>query len=164
MVLDRLRLGPGLAAVLLSCCLAQMAAAQQPSQSQVNAIRQNCRSDYQSYCSSVPPGGQASLQCLQQNMSRLSPGCGQAVGAVSGASQPNAASTSRQGAPAAQGAPGMQPRQEAALMRRSCGADYRAYCRGVPLGGGNAMRCLAGNQSRLSSSCKGALAELRAGR
>ena len=48
--------------------------AQQPTQAQQNAIRQNCRSDYQSYCSAVPTGGQASLQCLQQH----------AAGAVTG--------------------------------------------------------------------------------
>ena len=31
--------------------------AQQPTQAQVNAIRQACRADYQTYCASVPTGG-----------------------------------------------------------------------------------------------------------
>jgi hypothetical protein len=61
------------------------AEAQQPSAAQRNAIKQNCRSDYISYCSSVPPGGKASLQCLEKNAASLSPTCQQAVAAVSGA-------------------------------------------------------------------------------
>jgi len=46
--------------------------AQQPS-AQADAIRQNCRADYQSLCASVPPGGQASLNCLAQHARQLSP-------------------------------------------------------------------------------------------
>lgn len=61
------------------------AQAQQPSQAQRNAIKQNCRSDYMSYCSSVPPGGKASFQCLEKNAANLSPACKQAVAVVSGA-------------------------------------------------------------------------------
>jgi len=34
------------------------------------------------HCSSVPPGGEASLQCLQKNMSSLSSSCQSAVRAV----------------------------------------------------------------------------------
>jgi len=59
--------------------------AQQPSQAQVNAIRQSCRTDYQSYCASVPAGGSAALNCLKENMQSLSGPCQQAVGAVAGA-------------------------------------------------------------------------------
>ncbi len=55
----------------------------QPSQSQISAVRQACRSDYMQYCSSVPTGGEAALRCLQQQSSRLSPGCGRAVLAMS---------------------------------------------------------------------------------
>src|SRR5262245_35209944 len=53
--------------------------AQQPSQAQVNAIRQACRSDYMAHCSSVPTGGAAALQCLQQHASSMSGGCQQAL-------------------------------------------------------------------------------------
>lgn len=45
------------------------------------------------------------------------------------------------------------------LLRRSCGGDFRAYCSGVPLGGGRAMACLMQNEARLSQPCKAALAE-----
>src|SRR5258705_1936900 len=49
---------------------------------QRNAIRSECRSDYEAHCASVPPGGAASLQCLQKNMSSLSSSCQTAVRAV----------------------------------------------------------------------------------
>ena len=49
--------------------------AQAPSQAQRDAIKSQCRSDYMAHCSSVPPGGEASLQCLQKNMSSLSSSC-----------------------------------------------------------------------------------------
>ena len=51
-------------------------------------------------------------------------------------------------------------RQEMALMRQSCGGDYRAYCRGVQPGGGRAIACLSENETRLSPACKGALGEV----
>jgi hypothetical protein len=60
-------------------------------------------------------------------------------------------------------APATPTREKAAMMRHACGGDYRAYCRGVPMGGGRAIGCLADNESRLSPSCRGALAEVRAG-
>src|SRR4051812_46458651 len=58
------------------------ALAQAPSQAQRDAIKSQCRSDYIAHCSSVPPGGMASLQCLQKNMSSLSATCQGAVKAV----------------------------------------------------------------------------------
>ena len=63
-------------------------AAQQPTSEQISAIRANCRSDYQRYCSSVPTGGSASLQCLEQNSAKLSGACQQAVSAAMGTSAP----------------------------------------------------------------------------
>ena len=66
------------------------ALAQAPSDAQRAAIKSNCRSDYMAHCSSIPPGGAASLQCLQQNMGSLSAACASAVKAVSGASETKA--------------------------------------------------------------------------
>jgi hypothetical protein len=151
------------AGVLFGIVLFQLtggAIAQQPSQGQANAIRQSCRSDYQSYCSSVPAGGSASLQCLQSHMSELSGACQTSVsGAIGGAaSRPPPTGAEAMPPP---GAPPMSPREKMAMMRRACGGDFRAYCRGVPLGGGEGMRCLAENQSRLSSACQSVLAEAR---
>src|SRR5258706_632035 len=79
--------------------------AQAPTDAQRSAIRSACRSDYEAHCSSVPPGGEASLQCLQKNMSSLSSSCQSAVRAVEA---PAAA------APKAESAPASPPKTEAA--------------------------------------------------
>jgi hypothetical protein len=147
---------------------AGIAAAQQPTQSQINAVKQSCRSDYQANCSGVPTGGSAALQCLQGHVANLSSSCQTAVhatmggGAGSGAARPPAQAS--QSTPPAGPPPTMSPRDEAMLMRRSCGGDFRAYCEGVRLGGGHALACLVENQSRLSPPCRNALAEARGAR
>src|ERR1700756_5863960 len=63
------------------------AMAQAPTQAQRAAIKSQCRSDYMAHCSSITPGGAASLQCLQKNMASLAPGCQAAVRAVTGPSE-----------------------------------------------------------------------------
>jgi hypothetical protein len=63
---------------------------QAPTQAQRAAIKSKCRSDYIAHCSSIPPGGEASLQCLQKNMSSLAPGCQTAVRAVEAPAEPKA--------------------------------------------------------------------------
>jgi hypothetical protein len=72
----------------LSCtaiigCATLSAEAQQPTQAQLSAIRSSCRGDYMTHCSSVPTGGAAALQCLQQHAAQTSAGCQQALRAVS---------------------------------------------------------------------------------
>src|ERR1700753_1420193 len=62
--------------------LATPALAQAPTDAQRAAIKSNCRNDYMAHCSSVPPGGAASLECLQKNMGSLSASCASAVRAV----------------------------------------------------------------------------------
>ena len=79
------KLAPLLAAGAL---FATAAFAQAPSQAQRDAIKSQCRSDYIAHCSSVPPGGEASLQCLQKNMSSLSSSCQSAVRAVEAPAAP----------------------------------------------------------------------------
>ena len=88
-------LSAAMAAILLAA--ATPACSQAPTDAQRSAIRAQCRSDYQAHCASIPPGGKASLQCLQQNMSSLSSGCQAAVRAVEAPAAPKAES-----APAAQ--------------------------------------------------------------
>src|ERR1700688_1139234 len=80
------------AAILLAVTMP--AFPQVPTDAQRSAIRSECRADYQAHCASVPPGGAASLQCLQKNMSSLSSGCQTAVRAVEAlaAAAPKAAS------------------------------------------------------------------------
>src|ERR1700693_8242 len=65
---------------------------QAPTDAHRSAIRSQCRSDYEAHCASVPPGGKASLQCLQKNMSSLSSGCQAAVRAVEAPAPPTAKS------------------------------------------------------------------------
>jgi hypothetical protein len=65
-----------------SFLIASPAFSQGPTEAQRAAIRSECRSDYVAHCSSVQPGGLESLQCLQKNMSALSPACQGAVRAV----------------------------------------------------------------------------------
>jgi Cysteine rich repeat len=74
--------------LLLLAGLAGTAFAQQPTSAEISAIKSNCRSDYQRYCASVPTGGSAALQCLEQNSSKLSGACQQAVNAAMGSSAP----------------------------------------------------------------------------
>ena len=79
-------------ALLVTAFFATAALAQAPSEAQRAAIKSQCRSDYMAHCSSVPPGGEASLQCLQKNMSSLSAGCASAVRAVEPQAAPKAES------------------------------------------------------------------------
>lgn len=157
------------AELLLAVCLCAhpgIAAAQQPTQAQIGAIKQSCRSDYQANCSGVPTGGSAALQCLQGHMASLSPPCQTAVSTAMGGG--SAASTGQAapstGASAAGRPPPMSMREQAALVRRSCGGDFHAYCPGVRPGGGRALACLSENQSRLSPPCKDALVEAKTAR
>lgn len=152
--------GARVLAGLLLLGFAGPAAAQQPTQAQASAIKQSCRTDYQSYCSSVPTGGSAALQCLQRHISDLSGACQTAVNAASGGSPAQQSQTGPSGAQPAVPPPAT-PRQKAALMRRSCGGDFQAYCQGVQPGGGRVIACLAQNEARLSPRCKQALAEVQ---
>src|SRR5262245_26151183 len=80
---------------------ADLAAAAQPTQAQASAIRSACRSDYQSYCASVPTGGPQALQCLEKNVASLSPSCQKAVNAVAGGAPAAPAATQPAATPAA---------------------------------------------------------------
>ena len=51
---------------LIALTLARTAA-QQPTQSQRDAVRAACRSDFMANCASVQPGGKAALECLMRN-------------------------------------------------------------------------------------------------
>ena len=142
-------------AALAAVALAGVASAQRPSQEQINAIRQSCRADYQAHCAGVPTGGQAALQCLQQNASTVSPPCQQALAAIGGGGAPPHAAAA---------APPPSMRQEAAVLRQSCAMDYRTLCRGVRPGGGRALACLRDNSQSLSPRCQNALMAAQAGR
>jgi hypothetical protein len=160
---------------------------QAPTDAQRSAIRSACRSDYMAHCSSVPPGGMASLQCLQKNMSSLSSGCQSAVRAVEPAAEaepkaeakpeskpeakPESAPAASSAPPAekpaaaaaaapkaAAGAPSKKPSSaQVAAVRSACRSDYMAHCSSVPTGGAAALNCLKQNKSSLSAGCQQAV-------
>ena len=150
--------------------------AQAPSQAQRDAIKSQCRSDYMAHCSSVPPGGEASLQCLQKNMSSLSSSCQSAVRAVEApaaatakpadtaapkATAPAAATTAAPKAaePKAAAAPaaGQPSSAQISAIRSACRSDYPKVCAGVPTGGAPALQCLEKNKAKLSAGCEKAI-------
>jgi hypothetical protein len=159
--------------------IAAPALAQAPSQAQRDAIKSQCRSDYIAHCSSVPPGGEASLQCLQKNMSSLSSSCQSAVRAVEApaakpaetaapkAAAPAAATTTAPKAAepkAAAAAPAGQPSSaQIAAIRGACRSDYPKVCAGVPTGGAPALQCLEKNKAKLSAGCEKAVSAASGG-
>ena len=152
----RIRLACNWTAPILALMLATLSApalAQQPSQARISAVKSACPADYRAHCASVPPGGQASLACLQKNLASLSPACQSAVNALGGA--PAAAQPG--GVQPARHYPPMSPRQELAILRYTCGPDYRALCGGVQPGGGRAIACLRENAAQLSPRCRAVL-------
>ena len=169
--------------VTVGIAMATPAYSQAPTDAQRSAIRAECRSDYQAHCASIPPGGMASLQCLQKNMSSLSSGCQSAVRAVGTPSESKAeppttpAKTESEPttAPAkAESVPAVTPKSESAAtpatptkkpsngniaaIRSACRSDYMRVCAGVPTGGAPALQCLEKNKSRVSPACQTAVA------
>jgi hypothetical protein len=226
----------------LTCCLlASGAFAAEMTDAEKDALRSSCRSDYFSYCSSVPRGP-AVLTCLQKSIASVSAGCRQALSNLGGASAPPAAATgatpapspapaaapppavgattappqetsspppaaapppadkaasppateaapaapatpppaANTAAPAAPAAPATPPAAKTAapppaaavepapagplerlvFLRRACGGDARAFCAGVPLGGGRIVECLSAKMPSLSPPCRDALVVL----
>jgi cysteine rich repeat protein len=133
-------------------------------------IRQACRADYRTLCADVTPGRGARLKCLRDNAASLSAECRQALAAtIQGAPAQSAAPPAAPQPPAAgtlEAAPpvAVSPREELLLLRSACGADFRTYCRGLPLGGGRIIGCLRDNAASLSPRCQRALAALRGAR
>jgi len=181
-----------LGALMLSAIFASAvpALSQAPSEAQRDAIKTQCRSDYIAHCSSVPPGGEASLQCLQKNMSSLSSSCQSAVRAVEApAAAAPAAAPKAESAPAAASktgtAPAAAPAKPAAgaaapkaaaatsaaqpssaqtsAIRSACRSDYPKVCAGVPTGGAPALQCLEKNKGKLSPACEKAVAAVSGG-
>ena len=173
--------------VTVGIAIATSAYSQAPTNAQRSAIRAECRSDYEAHCASVPPGGMASLQCLQKNMSSLSSGCQSAVRAVGTPSETKAAppttptktesepavapkegSAAAPARPAAEGVAPAAPRAPTAItskpsnaniaaIRSACRSDYSRVCAGVPTGGPPALQCLEKNKSRVSAACQKAV-------
>jgi hypothetical protein len=158
--------------------VATPAFSQAPTDAQRSAIRSECRSDYEAHCASIPPGGAASLQCLQKNMSSLAPGCQAAVRAVEAPAAPKA-DTAPAAAPAKgaaeTAAPAAAPKAAASTaaknpssaqisaIRSACRSDYQRVCAGVPTGGAPALQCLEKNKSKVSAGCATAVSAATGG-
>jgi hypothetical protein len=186
-MINALRRTPALWALMsiILFAAATPAHSQAPTDAQRSAIRSQCRADYEAHCASIPPGGKASLQCLQQNMSSLSSSCQAAVRAVEApaapkaetapapaesapaaatakpdtetAAPPAAAKTATAPKPAA-GAPAKKPSSaQVAAIRSACRSDYQQNCAGVPTGGAAALSCLEKNKANLSPNCQKAV-------
>lgn len=160
-------------AALLAATLfatATSAFAQMPTDAQKAAIRSSCRADYEAHCASVPPGGEASLQCLNSHMSSLSSACQSAVRAIEpGAAPKTEAAPAKsepaksEAAPAATEAPKTDASKTAAMKKPSsaqisaiksaCRSDYRNVCASVPPGGAPALECLEKNKAKVSAAC-----------
>ena len=161
----------GLVMASLMSGAAAPAVAQGPSEAQREAIKADCRNDYIAHCSSIPPGGEASVQCLAKNMSSLSPSCQAAVRAVeapAAAAAPTpatapAAPSAKPAAPttapkAAAATPAKQPSSaQVAAVRSACQSDYPKVCAGVSPGGAPALQCLEKNKAKVSASCQQAV-------
>src|SRR6186713_2099932 len=110
--------------------------AQAPTDAQKSAIRSACRSDFMARCSSVKPGGVEAYQCLQKNMSSLSPGCQTAVRAVEPAAAPKteaAPAAKPAAAPVPKAAAPKQPSSaQLAAIKSACRGDYPKVCASVP--------------------------------
>ncbi|WJR78025.1 hypothetical protein [Bradyrhizobium sp. NP1] len=152
---------------------AASAAGKKPSSAQIAAIRSACRSDYPKVCAGVPTGGAAALECLEKNKAKVSPACEKAVaaaggGAATAAGSAPAATAAAAPAAAAAAAPTvlvlrpMRPREVLFVMRSACGADVRALCSGIPVGGGRIIECLRTQAASLSPDCKGVLGQFAA--
>jgi hypothetical protein len=160
----------------LTCIAVAPALSQAPTEAQRSAIRSECRSDYEANCASVPPGGAASLQCLQQNMSKLSSSCQSAVRAVETAPAPKAETapppadakpataakpatetTAPQSPSKPAGAAAKPSQAQLTAIRSACRSDYQKACSGVPPGGSAALQCLERNKSKVSASCQQAV-------
>jgi len=153
------------------------ALSQGPSEAQKEAVKSECRSDYMAHCSSVPPGGEASIQCLAKNMSSLSAGCAGAVRAIEAAAAPKTESAPAAAAPAKQSAPAAAapaaPKEAAKpaaapaakqptsaqvnAVKSACRSDYPKVCASVPPGGAPALECLAKNREKVSAGCQKAV-------
>lgn len=149
-------------------------------------VRSSCASEIKGTCAGVVPGSAESVLCLRRNFAVHSPPCQAAlqragipqlkpaaaqpdpnkpVQPKGTADAPRQVSTDRIAIPAPQ-APGeelkvptMRPTQEARFVGRNCREDHSLLCQGVPYG--QVLKCLAGQQQRLTNKCHSAIARKR---
>ena len=130
-----------------------------------------CRTDAATFCQNAEAGRGRRMACLMENKAKLSPECAQAIDARGsrGAGQQAAAPVE---APPAAGnpAPGAaattpgaaQPRVKGGGGARmaACRTDAATFCASAAKGGGERLKCLKENQSKLSPDCQASLAQI----
>jgi hypothetical protein len=153
---------------------ATTAPAQQPSQAELNAVRQSCRSDFMANCSGVTPGGKDALDCLKRNVTRLSGACQSAINALSppplAAAAPSAPPPIAAPQPAAESAPEVAKSKavatpiqddQLAAVRQVCTLnDLMAHCSWIAPSNPELLQCLGANASDLSAPCQSAVLSL----
>lgn len=149
-------------------------------------VRSSCASEIKGTCAGVVPGSAELVLCLRRNFAVHSPNCQVALqragipsvspaaaqpapaepaGPRGTADAPRQVSTDRIAVPAPQEAgaelkpPSLRPTQEARFVSRNCREDHSLLCQGVPYG--QVLKCLAGQQQRLSNKCHSAIARRR---
>jgi hypothetical protein len=158
--------------------LSNEVSAQQPTQSQRDAIRAVCRSDFMANCSGVEPGGKEAFECLVRNDAKLAPACQAAVNAAApkpaepAAAAPAAPANSEIAPPAAkverappgiQVAPAEAPNDELKTVQQACTLnDFVAHCSWIAPNNPEILLCLKGNAADLSPNCQAAVRALPA--
>lgn len=104
----------------------------------------SCRSDLQTYCAGVERGGGRMLQCLKQHEAKLSPDCKGAIHRIVTTAGENNGGRLK--------------------LIPACRADIDSVCAGVEKGAGRIGKCLRENEAKLSKTCQGAIAEMKAER
>jgi hypothetical protein len=139
-----------------------------PTRGQLITILQACRADVGAHCAGAERAPGWRLKCLRDNAASLTPGCQRALAAVASGAPAEPAAAAPSAPPPAAAVPRMErpvsPRDMLILIRTSCSADFRTYCRGVPFGGGRVIGCLRENAANLSPICQQAFMALVGGR
>ena len=106
----------------------------------VQTVLQGCKSELQSHCQTVTPGGGRLLACLYAHGEKLSGRCEFAL----------------------YDAAVQLERAVAALtfVANECGADLKTHCASVATGEGRLLACLKQNESQVSQRCKQAVKDV----
>jgi hypothetical protein len=110
-----------------------------------------CRGDLATLCAGVATGSGRKIACLKENQSKLTPGC---MGAIQAIVDKQAVRKGQAASPEAKAAAGQ--------VRDACKADAATFCAGIEKGDGRLAKCMKDNAAKLSTACKGAIADRRA--
>ena len=98
-----------------------------------NGLRRACRNDIGQFCPDAVAGAGGKRQCLEANLTKLSPNCQSAV---------------------------TQLRQRQAQIGQACRGDVQTLCKDVTPGRGAKLQCLRQKSAEVSPACAQALASV----